>query len=86
MTQETINAIKSRCEAATSGPWIGTFERDNRKGIRIVVKVGITEVAREVSIENTKFIINARADILALIAEIERLTGKRVSEPKENEK
>ncbi len=69
MNQEQLNAIKERVAKATSGPW----EYDNEErgiwnncGFNYLGTVTLSHI-------DADFIANAREDVPALIAEVERL-------------
>jgi hypothetical protein len=66
MTDDELTAIEARANAATPGPW-----KDNRAA-------GISGDGGEPVIGlpcNVDFVINARTDIPALVAEVRRLRG-----------
>jgi hypothetical protein len=66
MTEDELTAIEARANAATPGPW-----KDNRAA-------GISGDGGEPVIGlpcNVDFVINARTDIPALVAEVRRLRG-----------
>ena len=84
MTNEQLQAIKARCEAATPGPWEpGTLDY-----MRVEVyqapeapKVNPLRwqracICREARDQDADFIAYAREDIPALLAEVERLRGE----------
>ena len=49
------------CEKASPEPWVGKFPHEGQRGIRIGTKVGITDIAIEVSRKaDAEFIIFAR--------------------------
>lgn len=68
MTELDLTAIKARAEAATEGPWhiIGGNEYVTGIGVGIGPDDGVTQADAE-------FIANARTDVPALVAEVERL-------------
>lgn len=69
MNQEQLNAIKERVAKATSGPWeYDNEERGiwNNGGFNYLGTVTLSHI-------DADFIANAREDMPALIAEIERL-------------
>lgn len=90
MTREELDAIRARCDAATSGPWsskahlsgfcVGLDWREHfsafdvsphiASGVRGGAKGndGLAQAAAD-----GEFIANARADMPALLAEVERL-------------
>lgn len=78
LSKEEINAIKTRCENATKGPWKAfvegrdmicgsSFIRTNGEDIEMI---GATE-------GDYDFIANARQDIPLLLEEIERLKATK---------
>lgn len=74
MTPQELDEIRTRCDAATSGPWL--IEVDEF-GIDVLANGRLlsTNTGREslVSVEEAIFIANARSDIPDLLAEVERL-------------
>lgn len=69
MNQEQLNAIKERVAKATPGPWeYDNEERGiwNNGGFNYLGTVTLSHVDAE-------FIANAREDVPALVAEVERL-------------
>jgi len=89
MTPEQLNAIKERASKATVGPWVTAEEIDGvYSGMKTVVRstdppsrwssriVSVGQTRRHVKEDaenNAEFIAQARQDIPALIAEVERL-------------
>ena len=77
-----IEAIKTRANAATPGPWTsgGCARRINKELKSVYVTVGANEMVRNIchgSNENdADFIAHAPEDVAALLAEIERLTAE----------
>jgi hypothetical protein len=78
LTEEYLHAIRNRCNAATSGPWISYIEgRDHTSGDNVIVR---GEGGRENDLYLTggttadqDFIAGARQDIPQLLEEIDRL-------------
>ena len=76
MNAEQLNEIKARAEAATPGPWRVQIHEPSLS--RMVVSDNCTldidfgYVGNRTE-EDAEFVANARVDIPALIAEIERL-------------
>lgn len=66
MTNEEINEIRERCNAATPGPWAWIREND----IDLSVKISIYE---KPTFADIKLLYHAREDIPVLLTEIERL-------------
>ena len=83
MTNEQLQAIKARCEAATPGPWVAGREADFMRPMQSF-NVGLTRKAFDESPlnswdqweANAIFIEHARTDIPALLAEVERLRAE----------
>jgi hypothetical protein len=83
MNTEELQAIRSRCDAATPGPWIAKAYNPYRD--RAVIhqtpesqKINPLRwqracICREVRAHDADFIEHARTDIPALLAEVERL-------------
>lgn len=67
MTELDLDAIKARADAASAGPW--TAERD---GLVWAPRLG-DPVSGSTEMEDAEFIAAARADVPALVAEVERL-------------
>jgi hypothetical protein len=78
LTEEYLNAIRKRCNAATSGPWISYVEgRDHTSGDNVIVRgKGGNENDLYIiggSVADQDFIASAREDIPRLLEEIDRL-------------
>lgn len=82
MNQEQLNVIKQRAENATPGPWLVAPEKCGPEGQGVYESDGfgcICEVGdpyprgNNRPQENMVFIANAREDVPALVAEVERL-------------
>jgi hypothetical protein len=71
LTQERLDAITARCEAATPGPWKVV------EGKSFGVQSENKNIANCFRAENEQFIAHARQDIPALLAEVERLREER---------
>ena len=78
MTPAQLEEIRARCDAATPGPWI-SCEVESVSGRRLYVRAGSLLIGetwyaddRE-QVRNNEFVANARADVPALLAEVERL-------------
>ena len=77
MTDEELDAIRKRCEAATPGPWYWwmserpPFALGNDQDVNIGVEVA--------KIPDAEFVAAARADIPALLAEVDRLRAELVA-------
>jgi hypothetical protein len=78
-----LEAIKSRLAAATPGPWeaysamccpdMGGVSGPRRMS---VVQCSIGTYGHPMSIEDAEFVAAARADVEALVAEVERLRSR----------
>ena len=84
MDKKQLEEIKARCEAATPGPWTSTINWSNDRTRRIISekdedivikssRYGHDEI--EISQADKWFILCARSDVPALVAEVERLNG-----------
>jgi predicted RNase H-like nuclease (RuvC/YqgF family) len=72
LTQEELEAIRKRAEAATPGPWGKEF----RYGISIITNYGFNVIDEDGGVTkypDAEFIAHARQDVPKLLAEIERL-------------
>jgi hypothetical protein len=81
LTPDELEAIRKRAEAATAGPWdvdvpIEYCDKCGGHAFEIVESnVFFSPIVAETSSEkDAEFIANARQDVPALLAEIERLT------------
>jgi hypothetical protein len=78
LSDKYLKEIRSRCKAATNGPWISLIEgRDHSSGESVIVR-GTDEVESDLYLigateEDQDFIAHARQDIPQLLDEIERL-------------
>jgi len=66
-----LEPIKARMEKATKGPW--AWHEKTFVECEIVCKKSHEAITREPWTPDGAFIVNARADIPALVAEVERL-------------
>ena len=73
MEKQQLDEIRSRCDAATPGPWV-----INAHMAGVGTGSGIC-ICSNIDKQNAKFIANARQDIPALLDEVERLTAERNS-------
>ena len=74
LTEEDIEAIKSRCDQATPGPWRSYIEaREKFSGSDFIQTEGEDIYLTGATDADQDFIAHARQDIPRLIAEIERL-------------
>lgn len=80
MTDEELNAIKARLDAALPGPWKGfTFRRPIDGNCYIIVReddphvIAATLVPQYGDNDTAVMLLHARADMDALVAEVERL-------------
>ena len=84
MTKLDLEAIKTRCEKATPGPWnvaIGNFSDD----VSVVYvgspgPKGSDQERYNLSKGDQKFIAHARADVPALVTEVEKLYAALMKE------
>lgn len=82
MTPEELEAIKQRVNAATPGPWEADYDPRTDGADQIVDPQGFTICfmsVPSVSVDfdgDTDFIAHARADVPALVAEVERLRAE----------
>ncbi len=77
MSPDTLKAIRARCEAATAGPWTSTYGY-NGGGMAtsfLAIPAHNSGGTVEMLCEDADFITNARTDVPALLAEIDRLRG-----------
>lgn len=72
MTQTELEAIKARAAAATPGPW----EFDGKGDIVPDGDKSDFVAMIHYSAEDAEFIAHARADVPALVAEVERLRAE----------
>jgi len=71
---EELQAIKTRCDAATPGPWISFVESRQKFSGSDFIRTGDEDIyLTGATVEDQDFIAHARQDIPRLIAEIERL-------------
>lgn len=75
MTKEELQAIKARCEAATPGPWEEVAESGEWWIIGAHENANYVVDTSGTSQGNIEFITHARADVPALVAEVERLNA-----------
>ncbi|MDE6779918.1 MAG: hypothetical protein K2J40_00455 [Ruminococcus sp.] len=77
MNDKELEAIRSRCEKATSGPWISYIEgRDIECGSSFIQTAGDDLEITGASTADYDFIAHAKQDIITLLDEIERLRSK----------
>lgn len=82
LSDERLAEIKARCEAATPGPWKRIVDRGGETAISIVKKDEIIghgfailnpqDEFNETVFTDSDFVAHSRADIPALVAEVER--------------
>lgn len=74
MNAEQLNAIKERAAKATPGPWGWTYEGVDNV---VIIQRGTNEIIARLDDETCDkdlyYIANAREDVPALVAEVERL-------------
>lgn len=74
LTTEQLEAIRKRAEAATSGPW--RYNAQYGYLAPVTPQRQIATIANEITRGyDAEFITEAREDIPALLAEVERLRG-----------
>lgn len=74
MTEAELEAIRVRCERATSGPWVSFVEgRDHTSECDFIQTDGEDITLSGATVDDQDFIAAARQDIPALIEEIYRL-------------
>ena len=79
MTDKELNEIRTRCEAATPGPWVSFVEGRNHTSGSNFIKTGSDSNRGEdieltgATIADQDFIAYARQDIPSLLDEIQRL-------------
>jgi hypothetical protein len=71
MTEDDLQAIEARANAATPGPWQLTGGRDE---VYDIIGDG-RDVVQQVLSPDAEFIASARTDVPALVAEVRRLRG-----------
>lgn len=78
MTKDEIQAIKARCEAVAKGRW--HIEPGTKTRVRRLNALGENEFVGDMhsfEMANLELVLNAPADIPALLAEVEALTAER---------
>lgn len=74
MTDEELNAIEARANAATVGPWRGAKDEGVEADATAVFETGCGCCTEKfLSEPDALFIANARTDVPALVAEIRRI-------------
>lgn len=73
LTNEQIEAIRKRAEAATEGPW--RIGKQSPNGLNNIGTMGGLLTAQTLNEADAEFIAHAREDVPALLAEIDRLNG-----------
>ncbi|PPC90066.1 MAG: hypothetical protein CTY34_09140 [Methylobacter sp.] len=82
LTDDELESIVSRCNAATPGPWISYVEgRDHTSGSSFIMTGEKETRGNDIelsgaSIADQDFIAHARQDIPKLLEEIQRLKSK----------
>lgn len=72
MHQEQLNAIKERATKATPGPW--RYNKKYEYLAPVIPQQNVAVICNEIYWQgNEEFIENAREDVPALVAEVERL-------------
>lgn len=90
MSDEDLNAIERRCNAATPGPWRAFIEgRDHLGGDSFIMTgpegergddIYLSTYGKAVDDADHDFIAGARQDVPRLLAEVRRLRSLRLSE------
>jgi len=81
MTEEELNAIEARANAATAGPWRGTKNEGVQADDTAVFETGCGCCTEKfLSEPDALFIANARTDVPALVAEIRRIKQEMYQE------
>ena len=77
MTEQELEEIKRRCDAASAGPWKAWIEgRDHTSGSSMV-QTGAEDIEMSGATDaDYDFIAHARQDVPMLLAEIRRLRRK----------
>lgn len=81
MTEQELEKIEARANAATPGPWgTGTGYEQSKRGNYVhdghrIVCAEQDETDCVLATEDAEFIAHARADVPALVAEVRRLQG-----------
>ncbi len=79
LTEEELNAITSRCEAASTGPWVSMVEgRDHTSGSSFIMTGPEGQRGEDIelsgaTVADQDFIAHARQDVPRLVQEIRRL-------------
>ena len=78
LSDDYIEEVRNRCEAATAGPWVSSIEgRDHTSGESVILR-GVNSSEDDLYLSggtdaDHDFIAHARQDIPKLLDEIERL-------------
>lgn len=75
LSESELEAIHKRAEAATCGPWELAIDEEFDINLRNDSGVGYIGTLTHVDEADADFIANARKDVPALLAEIERLSA-----------
>ena len=80
MTNDELEAVRARAEAATAGPWEWHWDAilgqwNLAPGVLLADGTDGTPGGDKIDVENATFIAHARTDIPALLDEVERLRG-----------
>ncbi len=79
LTDDDLDAIEGRSNAATKGPWQSYVEgRDHLGGSNVIVTGGLDDRSPDIEIANVSnadqdFIAHSRQDVPRLVAEVRRL-------------
>jgi hypothetical protein len=72
VTEDDLQAIEARANAAMPGPWHLAITRDDDPD-RANIEAGPIDVADDAQNDDAVFIASARTDVPALVAEVRRL-------------
>ena len=79
LTDEELDAIEARCEAASAGPWVSMVEgRDHTSGSSFIRTGAVDDRGENIeltgaTVSDQDFIAHARQDVPRLLAEVRRL-------------
>ncbi len=79
LTENELNEMRLRCEAATAGPWISYIEgRDHSSGSNFIMTGKGNSRGEDIELigattADQDFIAHARQDVPSLLSEIQRL-------------
>lgn len=77
LSDEALVAIRTRCEAATPGPWKSYIEgRDHTSGSSFIKTTGEDIELSGATVADQDFIAHAREDVPRLLEEVQRLRSQ----------